>query len=101
MYGNAGLLGLNLDLEISQNFLEKWHKAAIDGVFIGKWDNKNKTESQDDRCNGHRHDMSAGSIIANQLGMQKNYISSQEILQYASPEEPPINETIIFKAQGI
>ena len=43
--------------------------------------------------------MTCGSIIANQLGMK--YHSGNTILQYAAPEDEPINETIVFKAQGI
>lgn len=101
MYGNAGLLGLNFENETSKEFFNRWHKASIDGIFKGKWNNNEKTESNDERCLGHRHDMSTGSIIANQLGMNENFIPHDEILQYASPEDEVLNETIIFKAQGI
>jgi hypothetical protein len=101
MYGNAGLLGLDMEKDICNIFLDKWHKSALDGIFKGSWNNNNNTESNDTRCKGHRHDMSAGSIIANQLGMNNEFLSTLEILQYASPEEAPINESIIFKAQGI
>lgn len=101
MYGNAGLLGLNFNNEKAIDFFNKWHKASEDGIFVGDWNNNNFSESDDLRCKGHRHDMSAGSIIANKLGLDKEYISSTEILQYASPEDKALNETIVFKAQGI
>jgi hypothetical protein len=99
MYGNAGLLGLNFENEIAIEFFNKWHQASKDGIFIGKWNNNDKTESEDERCKGHRHDMTCGSIIANQLKMK--YHSGQNILMYGAPEDEPLNETIVFKAQGI
>ena len=60
MYGNAGFLGLNMDFEVSRKFFEMWEKSMFDGMFIGNWRNENNTESQDERCNGHRHDMTNG-----------------------------------------
>ena len=101
MYGDAGLLGLNFESEIANLFFDKWHKSSQDGVFKGAWNNNEKTESQDERCLGHRHDMTAGSIIANLLGMNNNFFASNEILQYASPTYEVLNDTIIFKAQGM
>jgi hypothetical protein len=101
MYGNAGFLALDFELDVCNRFLSEWHQSALDGVFKGKWDNKEKTESQDERCMGHRHDMVCGSIIANKLGMNNLYLSAQEVLQYAAPEDEPLNDTIILKAQGI
>lgn len=102
MYGNAGLLGLNFNFDISNIFFEQWHKASIDNVFIGNWSNDKKTESSDERCLGHRHDMVAGSIIANKLKMNCSYVSQDQIMQYGASEEVPLlNETIVLKAQGI
>lgn len=98
-YGNAGFLGLNFDFEISNKFFELWKKAAIDGIFKGAWNNNNKTESKDERCKGHRHDLTCGSIIAHKLGME--YKKGTEWLQYAAPDDAVLNDTIIFKAQGI
>lgn len=100
MYGNAGLLGLNFENETAINFFELWHKSSQDGIFKGSWNNNNKTESNDTRCLGHRHDMVAGSIIANKLKMR--YIPSNQIMQYGcAPHIKPINDTIILKAYGI
>lgn len=100
MYGNAGLLGLDLNKELPKIFLERWHKASMDGIFKGEWNNNSNTESNDIRCLGHRHDMSVGSIIANLLGMK--YIRSSEIMQYGSaPFEPSMNDSICLKAYGI
>jgi len=68
-------------------------------MFKGAWNNNNQTESQDPRCKGHRHDMSCGSIMVNQLGMK--YKSGNDYLNYAAPNETPRNETVIFFAQGL
>ena len=100
MYGNAGLLGLKLEntgdcycpectKTIGDEFLKLWRGSMLDGMFKGEWTGPDR----------HRHDMTCGSIIANQLGMK--YQPGDEILQYAAPEDPVQNETIIFKAQGI
>lgn len=99
MYGNAGLLGLDFNFEISNSFFEEWEKSMLAGAFIGNWNNKNKSESEDVRCLGHRHDMVCGSIIANKLKMK--YQKGNEILQYGSPSDKILNDTIILKAQGI
>ena len=100
MYGNAGLLGLDLNKELPKIFLERWHKASQDGIFKGAWNNNAITESDDIRCLGHRHDMSVGSIIANLLDM--SYINSSQIMQYGSaPFEQPMNDSICLKAYGI
>ncbi len=99
MHGNAGFLGLNMDFDISKEFFSQWEQSMLDGVFKGGWRNDDKSESQDERCRGHRHDMTCGSIIANKLGMERK--SAEELLEYASPEKPVKNDTIVFKAEGI
>lgn len=86
MYGNAGLLGLNFWSRQAIDFFSRWKWAMEKGLFIGSWDN-------------HRHDMSCGSIIANQMGL--TYAKGDEILQYSAPDAPLINETIYFSAQGM
>ena len=68
------------------------------GIFKGAWHNNHKTESQDPRCAGCRHDMSAGSIIANKLNME--YQDAGDWLVYAPPEQET-KESVVFKAQGL
>jgi len=100
MYGNAGLLGLNFNNEIANTFFELWKKSMLDGMFRGKGNNDTNSESADNRCRGHRHDMSCGSIIRHKLNMKM--VSSQEYLQYvSSPNDIPFNEKIYLFAQGI
>lgn len=98
MYGNAGFLGLDFNNYTAVEFLKKWHNASQAGLFIGNWNNDMKTESKDERCKGHRHDMSIGSIIANKLGMK--YVSGNEWLHYAPPTKQPENNVYI-QAQGV
>jgi hypothetical protein len=56
---------------ISITFLDEIFKCASVGLFRGQWNNKNKTESQDERCLGHRHDQSCIELIANKFNIQK------------------------------
>lgn len=86
MYGNAGLLGLDFSKSVSRHFFHWWKIAMECGLFKGSWDD-------------HRHDMTCGSIIANRLCMK--YQPGDTILQYAAPEDPVLNDSIIFKAQGL
>lgn len=86
MYGNAGMLGLDFENPLAQEFFFRWSLAMERGLFKGSWSN-------------HRHDMTLGSIIANQLGVK--YQPGDQFLQYAGSDEPAQNETIIFKANGI
>jgi hypothetical protein len=99
MYGNAGLLGLNFLDPIALSFFDRWIIAMKMGLFKGAWDNSEHSESLDSRCKGHRHEMAVGSLIAWQLGMR--YHAGDTILQYASPETEPINETICLFAAGM
>lgn len=86
MYGNAGLLGLNFDNEIALRFFGKWKDSMLAGCFKGSWTD-------------HRHDMTCGSIIANQLGMK--YKSGSDILAYVGGGYAEPKDHIIFYAQGL
>jgi hypothetical protein len=86
MYGNAGMLGLNFNNQVADDFFQMWYAMMLRGLFKGSWDN-------------HRHDMSCGSYLAHSLKM--HYQPGDKILQYAAPGDPLLNETIIFKAQGL
>jgi hypothetical protein len=56
---------------ISSVFLDKLFECASAGLFRGQWHNKDKTESQDERCLGHRHDQTCVELLANKLGIEK------------------------------
>lgn len=51
------LIGLNLRSEVGRSFLRRWFDYCDKGVFNGNW--------QD-----HRHDITAGAVIAHRLGMK-------------------------------
>jgi len=100
MYGNAGFLGLDFDQPIANDFFNRWKQSMLDGMFKGEWVNHSRTESQDERCDGHRHDMSCGSIIRHQLGMKLQ--SGMDYLQYVyDGEKIPHNDTVCLFAQGL
>lgn len=86
MYGNAGFLGLDMNHSIAEAFFSGWRKACENGIFKGDWAN-------------FRHDMTCGSIIANNLGWK--FQPGNQILQYAAPTDKPNNDTICFFAQGL
>jgi len=53
-------------------FFTKWKKACEDGIFRGAWKNDNHSESQDERCTGHRHDQSCAELVAHGLKIKLN-----------------------------
>lgn len=101
MIGNAGMLGLNFDMEEPNEFFKRWKVAMENGCFKGRWNNNDKTESQDERCKGARHDMSSSSIILNLMGKIMIAKNGDEFLQYAGVFDKTLNDSIIFKAQGM
>jgi hypothetical protein len=56
----------------TNEFFRRWKKAADDGIFYGHWVNDGKTESQDERCRGHRHDQTCAELISYQLGIPRS-----------------------------
>lgn len=100
LIGNAGMLGLNFDMGLPNVFFDRWERAMKDGIFIGRWDNKENTESESDECLGHRHDMVNG-IILHQMGVSHVMKDRDKWLQYGGLYDEVLNETIIWKAQGL
>jgi hypothetical protein len=68
----ACIMAFDFDNPIASEFFTRWKKASIDGIFIGNWKNDLKTESQDDRCRGHRHDQTCAELISHQMGIPRN-----------------------------
>lgn len=83
---SAGLLGLNKKSEVAMEFFRQWKAAALAGCFRGDWSN-------------HRHDMSAGSIIAQRLGMK--FQRGGEHMSYIGPGYGPPEPDAVFYLQGI
>lgn len=87
MYGNAGLLGLDLNNPDILNFYVRWRTSMQDGMFKGEWTNKNKSQSKDKRCKGHRHDMVCGSIVMFQMGLHTRYQEGDKWMIYDQNQE--------------
>jgi len=68
----ACIIGFDFSNPIANEFLARWKKASNDGIFIGNWKNDLKTESQDERCRGHRHDQTCAELISYQLGIPRS-----------------------------
>lgn len=83
---SAGLLGLNRQSHKAVDFFMKWKIAAQLGCFKGSWKD-------------HRHDMTAGSIIANRLGMK--YQRGGSHMAYIGPGYAKPEEGVVFHLQGI
>lgn len=96
---SAGYTGLNLYNGNAVKFFTEWKDCMFEGLFNGRWDNNDKTESKDIRCLGSRHDMVVASILAQKMGFK--YQSGNDYIEYGSPETEAKNETIVIKNQGI
>ena len=95
---SSGVLGFNFNNETTNKFFESWKQSMLNGMFIGRWDNQLKTESQDERCMGHRHDQSLASLYLDKYNM---WISKGNTkLVYATAEQE-VADSVVFKAHGI
>jgi hypothetical protein len=83
---SAGLLGLNKQNERAMEFLKQWKASALAGCFRGEWTD-------------HRHDMSAGSIIAQRLGMK--YQRGGSTLSYVGPGYSKPEDGSLVYCQGL
>jgi hypothetical protein len=79
----ACCFGLNLANERSVEFLTRLDESQE--TFPGSWTNDQHQVSQDPRCAGHRHDQTAASIIAAQLGMEVIVGHTTFFQYYANP----------------
>ena len=66
----ACIMAFDFRHPITNQFITIWKDCCKAGLFRGKWNNKEKTESQDERCLGHRHDQTCAELIANRLGIE-------------------------------
>jgi hypothetical protein len=68
---HASIMCYDFNSELANQVLNKFLECGKNGIFKGKWDNTLKTESQDTRCLGHRHDQTCLELIANELKIEK------------------------------
>ena len=67
---SGGFQGWNFWDKKALDFFEEFYKYAKEGTcFQGAWRNRNKEVSTDERCLGHRHDMSVGAILIHRRGI--------------------------------
>lgn len=84
----AGYVGFDFTSSISIEFFEKWKQSMLAGCFKGSWED-------------HRHDMTAGSIIANQMGLVSRYSPVQHFFAYIGEGYTKPKSTAVFHLQGI
>lgn len=83
---SAGLLGLDFNTPIAKEFFQQWLASAKAGCFKGSWTD-------------HRHDMTAGSIIAERLGMK--YQRGGQHMSYIGEGYSKPEPGSVFYLQGL
>lgn len=83
---SAGLLGLNRDSQVAQEFLRQWELSAQAGCFRGDWVD-------------HRHDMTCASIIYRRLGLTLQRGGS--MMAYLGPGYNTPEDGVVFYCQGM
>lgn len=83
---SAGFVGFHKESEVAQSFLKQWKDSAKAGCFRGSF-------------NDHRHDQSAGSIIAERMGLK--YQRGGEHMSYIGGGYSPPEEGSVFYLQGL
>lgn len=95
----GGFLGFDLASTMGDKLFYQLKEAYDAGLFEGKWDNLDSSESTDDRVRGHRHEQSCMSAIVYIIGAEFSHTS--ERIQYAGLYDQVQSDKIIFKCQGL
>lgn len=66
---SASTMGFDFRNPLTEVFFSAWKTSMLDGIFKGKWKNDDRSESQDPRCRGHRHDQTCAELVSLKLGM--------------------------------
>jgi len=85
---SAGFTGLDLNNPITMEFFQRWKQSMLDGQFVGEWSN-------------HRHDMTCASIIANQMGLHKQYSGGGNYFAYIGGGYSQPKSSVICYLQGL
>lgn len=80
---SAGFLGINFENPIGMYFFSLWKQSMLHGAFKGSWDD-------------HRHDMTCGSIIANNLQLQQYYSPAGNYFAYIGQGYSKPKDSAIF-----
>jgi hypothetical protein len=65
----ACFMAFDFAVPAAREFFRRWKQAADSGLFRGLHSNDEKTESQDPRCRGHRHDQTCAELSAYMVGI--------------------------------
>lgn len=84
---SAGFVGLDFRSETAVTFFSRWKNAMLNGMFKGDWSN-------------HRHDLTCGSIIANQMGLVSSYSPGGNFFAYIGPGYGEPKESVVFHLKG-
>lgn len=82
----AGYCGFDFNNSISVNFFAEWKRAMQNGIFKGSWSD-------------HRHDMTCGSIIANQMGLPMS--KGGNFFAYVGEIFGTPKESVVFHLKGL
>lgn len=85
---SAGFTGLDFTNPIALEFFNRWEKSMLDGYFRGSWTD-------------HRHDLTCGSIVANQMGLVKDYSEGGNFFAYVGSGYNTPKETVICHLLGL
>lgn len=85
---SAGFSGVNFQHEIGKEFFIRWWESMERGDFKGDWSD-------------HRHDMTCGSIIANQMGLKNLYTSGGMFFPYIGSGYSEPKETAVGHLLGV
>ncbi len=85
---SAGISGFDFENEISLTHFTHWEQAMLDGYFKGSWGN-------------HRHDMSCGTLVSNELGITNLYSSGGQFFAYVGQGYSEPKETAVFHLAGL
>ena len=85
---SSSFIGIDLTNRTGMEFFQRWKQSMLDGYFRGDWSN-------------HRHDMTCGSIIANQMTISKDYSSAGDYFAYIGDGYGQPNENAICHLIGI
>lgn len=85
---SAGFCGMDFRQGVSKEFFAEWKESMLNGCFKGEWKD-------------HRHDMSAGSIIANKHGLNKLYSHGGQFFAYIGPGYEKPLDTVVFHLLGV
>jgi hypothetical protein len=102
-------MGFDMRNEQTRWFFKRFSECVFETRALhGAWTNESGTESNDPRCQGHRHDQSVASILAAQLGMELtppnvlfSYYGPKLFMYDYQNDMGKIPESVVLLAQGM